>query len=223
MNETSVFLLGFGGNGKVIADICADIGITIVGFFDDNISEIDDKSYQWIKFLGTCNDLINNNYQCKNAIITIGNIDMREKISRSLSNKGYQFPNIIHKNTYIARSAVLGFGNVIYNNATINSSAKVGNFNLINSSSIIEHDCEIGDFNNISPNVTICGTCYIRNNNFIGASTTIRNNITIGNNNIVGCASNIVKNIDSNEKGFGNPFNIIPNKNRHFLKPDIIL
>lgn len=202
MDNNNICIVGFGGNSKVIIDLCIELGYNIIGIYDDDLKKIN-QEYRNCKVIGSCDNLIGHNDCC--IVLSIGNIDVRKKYYDLLKNK-FCFPNIISPRAYVSESAELGIGNIIYNFSNINSCAKIGNLNLINTFSNLEHDCTIGDFNNISPNTNICGTCHIGSNNFIGASTVIRNNIKIGDNNIIGCGSIIVKDIGNNCKGFGNPF-----------------
>lgn len=210
-----VFILGFGGNSKVVIDLCYELDIKIVGIYDDNLNHKGTK-YMDIEIVGTIDDFYNTKHittddteNYNNIVITIGNIDVRKLLYDKFKKLGYNFPNIISRYARIANTAKIGIGNIIYTNAIINSCAKLGDFNLVNTASIVEHDCVIGNFNNICPNVTICGTCYFGNNNFVGASTVVRNNINIGDNNIIGCGTTIVKNIENYKKGFGNPFKVV--------------
>jgi acetyltransferase EpsM len=205
-----VLILGFGGNAKVVIDLCNELGIEIIAIYDDNLINKGSK-YMNIEICGPIDDLCNKEIKNteNNIVIPIGNIDVRRKLYDKFTKLGFNFPNIVSPQAKIAKTAKIGIGNIIYSNAIINSCATLGDFNLVNTASIIEHDCVIGNFNNICPNVTICGTCNFGNNNFVGASTVVRNNINVGHNNIIGCGTIIVKNIENNKKGYGNPFKIV--------------
>lgn len=103
LNKKNIFIIGFGGNSKVIIDICLLLKIHIKGIFDDNYIYLKNKNYRGIRVIGKINDLIMKKYIkiCKNVVITIGDIKIRKKIYKFMKGKGFKFPNIISPLSYI--------------------------------------------------------------------------------------------------------------------------
>jgi acetyltransferase EpsM len=202
-----VYIIGCGGNAKVITDICELNKYEIMGFFDDKYNNEKKIIYRGHKIIGKISDICN--YGGINIINSIGDCKIRKKIVTLLENNKLNWINCVHPNSYITSTVDIGIGNVICYGAVINSDTKIGNFNLINTNAIIEHDCYIGDFNHIAPKSTVCGGITIGDTNLLGAGTTIIPGIKIGNNNIIGAMSAIIRNIDNNSVVIGIPGKII--------------
>ena len=198
-----VYIIGCGGNAKVVVDICICSGYNILGFFDDK----NDKSYTYrgIKVIGKINDIMK--YHNINLINSIGNCHCRQEINEKLNNCQCKINwiNCIHPLSYIAPTVTMGHGNIVCFGAVINSDAKIGNFNLVNSCAIIEHDCIINDFNHCAPRSTLCGNVVLGNLNLLGVSASIIPGKNIGNNNIIGAMSVIIKDVRNDQTIVGVP------------------
>ena len=117
----------------------------------------------------------------------------------------YNFINLIHPSSYVAKNITIGKANFIAPKAVVNSLGKIGNNSIINSGSIIEHEVKIGRFSHIGPNATVCGDSTIGENVFIGANAVIKQGVKIGDNAIVGAGSVVLNNIPVSATYVGNP------------------
>lgn len=143
-------------------------------------------------------------------------IKARSEFRDSFNIPVEKYYNFIHPLSYIAGSAVFGYGNIFLMNTVVNCNAILGNFNTFNSGCLVGHDTVIGN-NNFSAAHTCTGSgLHIRDNNFFGLNCTLKNNINVGNNTFVGQFSNVLKDLNDNVIAFGNPSNEIgindPNK-----------
>lgn len=193
-----IYIIGGGGNAKVIVDIIEEsTEYKIAGFYDDKPTQL----YNY-KYLGK----IENISPESNVVCTIGNI----KVRKQLTNKNCNYPTLIHKSANISKTARIGKGTIIYKNVNIQPDVVIGDFCLINTSANIDHESIIGNYCNINPNVTLCGNVKIKDNCFIGASTTIIQGINIEKDVIVGAGSIIIRDIPEKTKIVGNPGKEIP-------------
>jgi len=199
-----VYIIGCGGNSKVVIDICELCNYRIMGIFDDKYDDSNDwdsadtlvMAYKQYKIIGKICDIPNyfniNIINIINIINSVGNNTFREKVFKELSNSNLNWINCIHPNTYIAPTAKIGIGNIICYGAFINSDTVIGDFNLVNTYAIIEHDCVIGNFNHFAPRSTLCGGIIVQNVNLLGASSTVIPCKKIGNHNIIGAQTVII-------------------------------
>ena len=187
-----VVIIGFGGHGRVIADIVRAKGDTVLGFLDDHASNYatdsentDNKNV----VLGKVEDYIK--YSDADFIIGIGNNDVRKRLS-SLDCKWY---TAIHPGAVISPSVKIGEGSVISANAVVNSEAVIGRHCIINTGSVIEHDCILEDFVHISSGVTLGGGVKIGSSSFIGVGSVIDKLTEIKSNTFIKAGSVIDKSI----------------------------
>ena len=207
----NIILIGAGGLGKEVFgwfenDICDNTSIK--GFLDKtdpNLSKFGIKS----AYLGNECDYVfeNNDY----AIITISDIDIRNKIYSNLVNK-VKFTNLIHSKAIISNNVNLGIGNIISPNCIISNNVSIGNNNLININSSICHESTIKDNVVISPHSLISGQCFIDNGVFIGSNATIVQKSKIGSKTIIEANTLVKGEIQSNTYICGVPGRVFPKK-----------
>ena len=203
MND--VYIIGCGGNSKVIVEICELNKYVIKGFFDDRHNLARDNGHTKYKIIGTTDDI--KNYPRIKIINSIGDNEIRKKICDKLNdeNLNLEWINCIHPDSHISTTVKLGMGNIICYGSFINSCVSIGNFNLLNTYSIVEHDSIICDFNHVAPRTTLCGNTFIGNINLLGASSTFIPNKRIGNKNIIGAMTLIIDNFGDNNLIVGIP------------------
>ncbi|WP_426328642.1 acetyltransferase [Pedobacter sp. R-06] len=119
----------------------------------------------------------------------------RKSIIEPLENKGYQFINIIHHNSYISPSIKIGYGNCIAPGCVINANVRIGNHCIVNSNCNISHDCILENYVTISPGVTIAGNVHVNEGVFIGSGATIIPGITIGEGAYVAAGACVTKDV----------------------------
>lgn len=199
-------IVGASGHGKVIADIAEQLGF-IVKFYDDAYPN---KTYieHW-PIYGTCADLIAlntaGNKHNINAIVAIGNNDIRQQKIQLLQQNNFNLITLIHPTAVISQYATIAQGSVVFAGAIINAFANIGVGCIVNSSAIIEHDCSIDDFSHICPNVALAGGVTVGCKSWVGIGSQVRQLITIGNNCVIGAGSTVIKNIPDNVTAFGSP------------------
>ena len=198
-----VYIIGCGGNSKVVIDICELNGYNVIGIFDDKYNGNQQEIYKRCKLIGTLNDI--NKYQEINIINSIGDNSTRYKIYKRLESTDLNWINCIHPQTYLSSTVKLGKGNILCYGCFINCDAVIGDFNLINTYSVIEHDCSIGNFNHIAPRATMCGGISIGDLNLLGVSSSIIPGKKIGNKNIIGAMSAIINNYENDQTIVGVP------------------
>lgn len=186
-----VYIIGCGGNSKVVVDICDLRGYRIMGFFDDRYRGVPIVVYGDHRVIGTIADMTN--FPGINVINSIGDNRVRKRICES--GVTVRWINCVHPQAHISPTARMGEGNVVCHGAVINSDAVVGSFNLVNTYSIVEHDCRVGDFNHLAPRTTLCGGITVGDLNLVGAGATILPGKRLGHGNVIGAMSVVLDDI----------------------------
>ncbi|TMO76926.1 acetyltransferase [Pseudoalteromonas sp. S3776] len=199
-------IVGASGHGKVVADIAEQLGF-IVKFYDDAYPN---KTYieHW-PIDGSCADLIAlnkaGNKRNINAIVAIGNNQIRQQKVELLKQNSFNLITLIHPTAVISQYATIAQGSVVFAGAIINAFANIGVGCIINTSAIIEHDCAIGDFTHICPNTALAGGVIVGSKSWVGIGSQIKQLIVIGDNCMIGAGSTVVKNLPNNVTAFGSP------------------
>jgi len=181
-----VYIFGFSGHGKVVADIAISCGYEIMGYIDDNNS--DAKTFQ----------LFLNEYGTKIKVaIGIGDNFSRRKVFNRLKAEGIEIVSLVHNKAIIGSNVQIGEGVVVMPGVIINANSKISDGAIINSGAIVEHDNKIGAFSHISPNVALAGNVHVEELSWIGIGTSVIQGITIGKEVVVGAGSVVINNIEN--------------------------
>lgn len=205
INPNSIIICGGGGHAKMCIDILkADNKYNILGILDN--SKQKDVQVLGVPVLGkhnVANLRLLFELGVKNAINGIGavtNHKSREILYDELKSTGFNVPNLIHKNSSVEPSVIMGEGNQIMANATVGSEVSIANNCIINSGVVLSHDSKVDNNVHLSPGSMIAGQVTIGKNTLIGMGTTVYLGANIGSNVIIYNGLNIMGNIESNTK-----------------------
>ena len=160
----NLLILGAGGYGHVVREIAEDMGIfDKIDFLDDSsplaIGKFDDAE----KFLK----------DYPNAIVALGNADLRLKYIEKLRAAGFQLPTITSPKSHVSKSAKVGYGTIVEPFSAVNANSEVGIGVLLRCGAVIDHNAKVGDFCYID-----CGA-VIKSNNLVGFKIKIAANSVV--------------------------------------------
>jgi len=199
----NIAIVGASGHGKVVAELAELYGYEVV-FFDDAYSSEKTKIEHW-SIKGCFADLLDQSDFYKNAVVAIGNNEIRSKLSKQLESSGFVLPVLTHPKAVISQYAEIGLGSVVFANSVINAFAKIGKNCIINTSAVVEHDCILRDGVHLSPNVVLGGGTVIDDLSWVGIGSVTHQLVHIGKNTIIGANSTVLTNIPANVTAFGSP------------------
>ncbi|WP_337042035.1 acetyltransferase [Emticicia sp. 17c] len=191
-----MLLYGASGHAKVICSCLEANGQIVNGLFDDNPDLLTLDGYP---VLGKYKPEL---YSDNPLIISIGNNNIRKRISESIS---HQIGSVIHPSVVLDSRVSVGEGTVIFHGAIIQRGSKIGRHVIINTGATIDHDCILEDFAHISPNATLCGNVSVGEGTHIGAGAVIIQGIRIGKGAIIGAGSVVIRDIPDHSTFVGNP------------------
>lgn len=181
MKKEKIVLIGGGGHCHSVIDVIEQNNeYEIMGI-------VDKETLKGKKVLGyeiiACDEELEEVFKtCKNAIITIGQIEtsiVREKIFNNLKNIGFNLPVIISPLSYVSSHTNIEEGTVIMHHALVNANSKIGRNCIINTKALIEHDAIIEDFCHISTASVINGGVYVKKGTFFGSNASSKQSIEV--------------------------------------------
>jgi acetyltransferase EpsM len=150
--EIDILIYGFGGHGRVLAELLNESLGYRIGVFDENIpNDLPD----YVIYLGSYNPKLHSDLK---IIVAIGKNIRRSEIAKTLKHGFFVY---IHPSAYVSPSAKIGIGTVVLQNSIVQANAVLGMHCIINIGTLIDHDSHIGDFCHIAPNVYIGGGAKI--------------------------------------------------------------
>jgi sugar O-acyltransferase (sialic acid O-acetyltransferase NeuD family) len=186
------YIIGSGGQGRVIADILRAADSPDPVFIEPSDAA---QRYQ-------AGDLL---------YIGIGDNFARGRVARALCDELPQcrFGIAIHPAAVVARDATLGAGTVVMAGAIVNTAAVIGEHVILNTNSSVDHDCVIADFASIAPRVALGGTVRVGQYSAIGIGASISHGVQIGEHTVVGAGAVVVKSLPAYSVCYGVPARVM--------------
>lgn len=162
--NNNLLILGAGGYGHVVREIAEDSGIF------DKIDFLDDSSPLAIGKFGDAEKFLKG---YPNAVVALGNAELRLGYIEKLRAAGFQIPAIISPRAYVSKSAKIGNGTIVEPFSAVNANSEVGIGVLLRCGSVIDHNAKVGDFCYID-----CGV-VVKANNSVGFKIKIAANSVV--------------------------------------------
>jgi sugar O-acyltransferase (sialic acid O-acetyltransferase NeuD family) len=142
--------------------------------------------------------------------VAIANTRIRKTIVNKCQSEGFQFTDIISKNSIIYDENEIGEGVILCANTMITSNSKIGKHFHCNIYSYVEHDCIIGDFVTFAPRVCCNGRIIIDDFAYIGTGAMFKQGVQgkplrVGEGAVVGMGAVVTKDVPPNVTVVGNP------------------
>ena len=162
--NNNLLILGAGGYGHVVREIAEDSGIF------DKIDFLDDSSPLAIGKFGDAEKFLKG---YPNAVVALGNAELRLGYIEKLRAAGFQIPVIISPKAYVSKSAKIGKGTIVEPFSAVNANSEVGIGVLLRCGAVIDHNAKVGDFCYID-----CGV-VVKANNSVGFKIKIAANSVV--------------------------------------------
>ncbi len=186
LNDNLV-IIGAGGHGRVCAEIASLMGYQKIVFLDDCLKgngAVVGKTQDIPLYL-----------RGYDYFVGLGSNTLRKTFYERIKVLGGTVATLIHPNSIISKTAVIGEGSVVMAGAVVNPGAELGRGVIVNTCSSADHDCRLKDFCHIGVGAHLAGTVEIGETSFIGAGTAIINNIMIGDGITVGAGAAVVRDL----------------------------
>lgn len=191
-----IVIIGAGGHGKVLFDICRETGRDVSGFLDRNVQgKVHD-----ISVLGNDSMLENSAFTTAHEFaLGIGDPALHKRLSAEIVEKGGTMATLIHPSATISQSASIGSGCAVMAGAVINIDARIGDNCIINTRASIDHDCLLGNDVQICPGATLAGVVECGDDVFVGTGATILPTVKVGARTVVGAGAVVNRDIPADK------------------------
>lgn len=179
----------------------ASLTWNIKGFIADFGGDIENLTYGEYKILGNIVDWQPSENEV--FVCSISDPKGKQKVIKSLLNRGAKFVNLIHPLAKIDDYVQCGQGLIMYPNSTIGVNSIVGDFVTVSGS--IAHDCVIGNFVTLSGDASLSGGVSVGDASFLGAKSIVAPGIKIGEESFICIGSVVIRNVRDKTRVFGNP------------------
>lgn len=206
MNKPIV-ILGAGGHGKVLLDICRCAGVKVRGFLDGAV----DGEVHGHPVLGDDGMLDDPRFvKAHRFAVGVGDREIHRRLSALVAERNGALATLVHPSAVLAESVEVGPGTVVMAGAVINIDTKVGANGIVNTRASVDHDCTLGDGVQVGPGATLAGGVTCGDGVFIGSGATVLPSVTIGSGTFVGAGATVNRDLPADKTVVGVSFRYAP-------------
>ena len=197
--STSVYVIGAGGQAKVVIRALLESNCSVAGVFDDQI-DLQKTSILGVPVIGLIDDI--QQQPAYPVIVGIGDNRTRQAIVQRLD---VEWATVIHPSAVVDPTVKLGVGSVVMAGAVIQVDTFIHDHVIVNTAASVDHDCVIGNFSHVAPGAHLAGECRIGDGVLIGVGAAVIPQIEIGEWTVVGAGAAVVNNVPSDQVVAGVP------------------
>lgn len=189
-----IVILGAGGHGKVVLDICLISNRPVRGFIDGG--RVAGEIIHGAPVLGG-DELLQDTAFVEQAsfIVGVGDPQLHCKITAQVTQCGGVFETLQHPSATVSPRAEIGEGTIINAGAVVNIDARIGRHCILNTRSSIDHDCVVEDGCQICPGATLAGGVHCEDGVYVGSGATVLPFIRIGAGAVIGGGMTVIKDV----------------------------
>jgi sugar O-acyltransferase (sialic acid O-acetyltransferase NeuD family) len=189
-------IIGAGGHGLVVADLCDFLGDwREIVFLDDRFPEIASCG-DW-RVVGKMSAIAAAVADGHAFALGIGANNVRMKFLEIFRDHKVELPVLIHPYSAVSRRSRMGAGSVVLATAAVNTGAEIGAGGIINTGASVDHECRLEEGVHICPGARLAGNVKVGRLAMIGVGASVKQGITVGAGAIVGAGAAVVSDVPS--------------------------
>lgn len=151
-----LLIVGAGGHGRSVAEaVLASGQFKLVGFLDDAFPGL---SQVWdFPVLAGISEILSMIGRADEAIVAIGNNQLRKEVCTRLRNVGLELATIIHPRAIVSPTSIICAGSAIMAGAIVGTEAVLGEGVILNCGAVVDHHCKVEDFGHLGVNAAMAG------------------------------------------------------------------
>jgi UDP-perosamine 4-acetyltransferase len=206
MPQGPLLILGAGGHGKVVADLCRAADVAVAGFIDGD-EALHGTTVAGLPVLGGPNRLehLARNAGATRFALGIGDNRVRLEHLREACRAGLEAATLVHPRASVARDATLGAGTVVCAGAVVCVEATFGEACIVNTNAVVDHECRLGHGVHICPAAALAGRVTAGDRVFVGIGASVIQCLDLGEGCTVGAGATVVRDVPAGRTVVGCP------------------
>lgn len=184
-----VWIIGAGGQARVVAAALAAAGNPRLGVLDDGPFAPGEKVGD-ASILGLIDSLAEREGA---AHLAFGDNARRRDLAGRLESR--EWARVVHPRALIDQTATFAPGVFVGMGAMVQTGVVVGLHAIINTGAIVEHDGVIGDFAHVAPGACLGGAVRVGPGAMIGLGARVLQGLTIGEGAVVGAGAVVTRDV----------------------------
>lgn len=202
--SVAIVIVGAGGHGRVVADVCRSAGRSVVGFLDPAAER--GTLIDGIPILGDDERLADSTFIASHEYcIGVGDPVLRCELASSVLDAGGSLPVITHKSAVVAPGVIIGQGSILMAGAIVNPGSTIEDFVIVNTAATVDHDGHISEGTHLCPGAHLGGNVHCARCVYVGIGASVIQGVRIGEHAVVGAGATVIRDVGAGETVVGCP------------------
>jgi len=202
--NAAMVIVGAGGHGRVVADVCRSAGRLVAGFLDPAAER--GTRIDGFPVLGSDERLADPTFVASHEFcVAVGDPELRCKLGRAVIAAGGTLPAIAHASAIVAPGVTIGQGTILMAGAIVNPGSTIEDFVVVNTGATVDHDGHIGEGTHLCPGVHLGGNVHCGRCAYLGIGASVVQGIRIGEFAVVGAGAAVIRDVAPGETVAGCP------------------
>lgn len=209
--KATLWILGAGGHGRVVADAARATGrFADILFFDDFLAA-GQACGPW-NVQGDGAAFLSEGGPKVERIVAVGDNRRRDEVVGACEARSRFLAVIAHPAASVSADAWLGAGSFVAAGAVVAIGARIGPGCIVNHGASVDHDCRLGRAVHVSPGARLGGDVRVGERGWIGIGASVRQGLSIGSDVLVGAGAVVVADVPDNSRWAGSPARPLPKR-----------
>lgn len=207
----TLWILGAGGHGRVVADAARASGrYGEIVFFDDAPAAGLACGAWAVRGDGAA--FLDEGGPQVERIVAIGDNRRRDDVLGTCAARSRRLAVVVHPAASVSIGARLGAGTFVAAGAVVAIGSDLGAGCIVNHGASVDHDCRLGRAVHVSPGARLGGDVRVGDRSWIGIGAAVRHGLGIGSDALIGAGAAVVADVPDNSRWAGNPARPLMNR-----------
>lgn len=196
-----LLIVGAGGVGREVLDLCLDLGVPVDGFIDDARAGAVERGLP----VHAPRDA---DAGC-DYIIAIADPDVRRRLATRLDGAGLAAVSLLHRTSVLTAGSTYGDGLLLQANTFVSTSVHIGRHCQVHYNATVGHDATLGDYTTVYPGANISGNVVLDSGATVGSNAVILQGLRVGERAFVGAGAVVTRDVPAAATVVGNPARVL--------------
>lgn len=167
-----MLVVGAGGHGRQVVEAAELSGMfEVAGFLDDSLPT--DETVIGYPVLGQVSSAVNHRYVCDQAIVAIGNNNLRETLIQQLVAARIEIATVVHPKAFVSPRAQVAVGATVMAGAVVGTEASIGMGVIVNCGAVVDHQARVMDYGHCGLNVWMAAESVLGCSSWMDAGSSL--------------------------------------------------
>ena len=193
----TLYIVGAGGAGREVLDVCLAAGRSVVAFLDDAMAG---ETVRGVPVLSPDAAVSGARY-----VVAIADAHSRIRLADTLDALSMEAETVVHPRALVAPDSSIGPGCVLAANSYVSSSVVIGRHCQVHYNATVGHDARLADYVTVYPGANVSGSVDLGAGTSVGSNAVVLQGRSVGADAFVGAGAVVTRDVAASTVVVGSP------------------